>query len=103
MPVELRPIAEAAFGDCPLPSARVDAALPELYATLDIPLAPTTGPQLTDYVYSLEDALVTGWAGAMIKDGLLLTVRPQHNWVAALRAHPHHVRTLPSDRLPIST
>ena len=96
LPVESRPIAEAACGDCPLPSARVDATLPDLYATLDL-FAPEP-PQLADHVYSLEDVLVTGWAGAMIKDGLLLTVRPQHNWVAALRAHPHQVRTLPSDR-----
>ncbi len=96
LPVDSRPIAEAASSDCPLPSAVVDAALPELYAALGIVVP---GPlQLTDHVYALEDVLVTGWAGAMIKDGLLLTVRPQHNWVAALRAHPHRVRTLPADR-----
>jgi len=96
LPVESRPIAEAASGDRPLPSAVVDEALPDLYATLGIF---ASGPlQLTDHVYTLEDVLVTGWAGAMIKDGLLLTVRPQHNWVAALRAHPHKVRTLPGDR-----
>ena len=97
LPVESRPIAEAACGDCSLPSARVDAAPPALYGTLGISAAEPL--QLTDHVYSLEDVLVTGWAGAMIKDGLLLTVRPQHNWVAALRAHPHQVRTLPGDRL----
>jgi len=97
LPVESRPIAEAACSDCPLPSARVDAALPELYATLGISAPDPL--QLTDHVYSLDDVLITGWAGAMIKDGLLLTVRPQHNWVAALRAHPHQVRTLPGDRL----
>ena len=96
LPVESRSIVEAASGDCPLPSERVDAALPELFAALGI-VAPRP-LQLTDHVYSVEDALVTGWAGAMIKDGLLLTVRPQHNWVAALRAHPHEVRTLPGDR-----
>ena len=96
LPVESRPIAEAASGDCPLPSATVDAALPELYAALG--LSAPEPLQLTDHVYSLEDVLVTGWAGAMIKDGLLLTIRPQHNWVAALRAHPHRVRTLPGDR-----
>ncbi len=96
LPVESRSIVEAASGDCPLLSERVDAALPELFAALGI-VAPRP-LQLTDHVYSVEDALVTGWAGAMIKDGLLLTVRPQHNWVAALRAHPHEVRTLPGDR-----
>ena len=96
LPVESRSIVEAASGDCPLPSERVDTALPELFAALGI-VAPRL-LQLTDHIYSVEDALVTGWAGAMIKDGLLLTVRPQHNWVAALRAHPHEVRTLPGDR-----
>jgi hypothetical protein len=96
LPVESRSIVEAASGDCPLPSERVDVALPELFAALGI-VAPRP-LQLTDHIYSVEDALVTGWAGAMIKDGLLLTVRPQHNWVAALRAHPHKVRTLPGDR-----
>ncbi len=96
LPVESRPVAEAASGDCPLPSALVDAALPGLYAALGI-VAPRP-LHLTDHIYSVEDVLVTGWAGAMIKDGLLLTVRPQHNWVAALRAHPHKVRTLPGDR-----
>ncbi len=96
LPVESRPIAEAASGDCPLPSATVDAALPSLYRELGIELpAPL---QLTDHIYSLDDVLVTGWAGAMIKDGLLLTIRPQHNWVAALRAYPHRLRTLPSER-----
>ena len=96
LPVESRPIAEAASGDCPLPSAPVDAALPDLYAALAI--AAPKPLQLTDHIYSVDDVLVTGWAGAMIKDGLLLTVRPQHNWVAALRAHPHRLRTLPGDR-----
>ena len=70
LPVEPRPIAEAACGDCPLSSARVDAALPELYAALGISAPDPL--QLTDHVYSLEDVLITGWAGAMIKDGLLL-------------------------------
>ncbi len=96
LPVESRPIAEAACQDHPLPSALVDEALPSLYGKLGI--VPPRPLQLTDHVYSLEDVLVTGWAGAMIKDGLLLTVRPKHNWVAALRAHPHRVRTLPGSR-----
>ncbi len=96
LPIESRPIADAASEDATLPSAVVDAELPSLYGKLGIAHA---GPlQLTDHIYSLEDVLVTGWAGAMIKDGLLLTVRPQHNWVSALRAHPHRVRALPCDR-----
>jgi hypothetical protein len=96
LPVESQPIAEAAFEDTPLPSAIVDEALPALYDALRI--AQTRPLQLTDHIYSLRDATVTGWAGAMIKDGLLLTVRPQHNWVAALRAHPHRLRTLAHGR-----
>ena len=96
LPVEAQPIAEAAGGDDPLPSAIVEADLPDLYGKLKI--AKPQSLQLTDHVYSLDDVLVTGWAGAMIKNGLLLSIRPQHNWVSALRAHPHRLRSLPSDR-----
>jgi hypothetical protein len=96
LPLESQPIGEAASQDFPLPSARVDAPLPALYAKLGIAAARPL--QLVDHVYALEDALVTGFAGAMMKDGLLLTVRSQHNWVAALRAHPHQLRSLTDDR-----
>jgi hypothetical protein len=96
LPVESQPIADAAFEDVPLPSAIVDEALPALYEALGI--AQARPLQLTDHIYSVRDATVTGWAGAIIKDGLLLTVRPQHNWVAALRAHPHSLRTLDANR-----
>jgi hypothetical protein len=95
LPLESQPVAEAASADFPLPSARVDAPLPALYAKLGI--AAPRPLKLVDHIYSVQDALVTGFAGAMIKDGLLLTVRPQHNWVAALRAHPHQLRSLTDD------
>ena len=96
LPIESQPIWDVACADCPLPTASVEAALPELYATLDI--AAPRPLRLIDHIYAVNDVLVTGWAGAIIKDGLLLTVRPQHNWVAALRAHPHRLQTLPDDR-----
>ena len=96
LPIKSQPIWDAASADCPLPSALVETALPELYAALEI--AAPSQLQLTDHIYSVNDVLVTGWAGAMIKDGLLLAVRPQHNWVAALRAHPHRLWELPEDR-----
>jgi DUF971 family protein len=95
-PVESQPIWEAASEDHAMPSAIVDAPLPPLFGALGI--AQSRPLQLIDHVYSLENVLVTGWAGAMIKDGLLLTIRPQHNWVSALRARPHRLRTLPSGR-----
>jgi hypothetical protein len=96
LPIESRPIAKAASEDWPLPSASVDAALPALYEKLQIKAAQPL--QLVDHVYTIDDALVTGWAGAMQKDGFLLALRPKPNWVAALRAHPHRLRVLPEDR-----
>ncbi|MBT3070621.1 glycosyltransferase family 61 protein [Rhodomicrobium sp. Az07] len=96
LPVESRPIREVAVDDVALPSVHVEAALPDAYRTLR--LIPSTPLQLTDHIYTLEDVVVTGWAGAMIKDGLLLTVRPQHNWVSGLRARPHRMRALSAER-----
>jgi hypothetical protein len=95
LPLESQPIAEAASDDFRLPSALVDTPLPALYGKLGIAAARPL--ELVDHIYTVQDALVTGFAGAMIKDGLLLTIRPQHNWVAALRAHPHQLRSLPGD------
>jgi len=96
LPVESKPIADAVSGDIALPSLRVEADLPDVFRKLR--LIPPTPLQLADHIYTLEDVYVTGWAGAMIKDGLLLTVRPQHNWVSGLRARPHRLRTLSADR-----
>lgn len=92
LPVESRPICEAALSDFPMQSAIVAFPLPDPLAKLG--LSHTVPLQLTDHVYTLSDVFVTGWAGAMIQDGLLLTVRPQHNWVSALRAVPYRVRSL---------
>ena len=96
LPVDALPIAEAAADVLPLPSAVIDAPIPECFAKHGI--SHPRPVQQTHHVYSVENAVVTGWAGAMIKNGLLLTVRPQHNWVSSLRARPHRMRTLPSNR-----
>ncbi len=96
LPVESRDISTAASQDLPLRSAVIGSPLPEALAKLGI--AHQRPLQLTDHIYSVDGVLVTGWAGAMIKDGLLLTIRPQHNWVSALRAHPHRTRALPGTR-----
>ncbi len=96
LPIDSQSIAEAASGVLPLPSVVVDAPTPACFAMLGI--SHPRPVQQTHHVYTVDDAVVTGWAGAMIKNGRLLTVRPQHNWVASLRAHPHRVRKLPSSR-----
>jgi hypothetical protein len=96
LPVEPLPIADAAQEMLPLPSATVASELPEPFRKLGISYPKPV--QQTHRVYSVDGVVVTGWAGAMIKDGLLLTVRPQHNWVSSLRAHPHKMRQLPGSR-----
>ncbi|MBJ7533212.1 glycosyltransferase family 61 protein [Rhodomicrobium vannielii ATCC 17100] len=96
LPVDSQPIWDVASGDVALPSVHVDATLPDVHRTLR--LVPPTPLQLTDHIYTIEDVVVTGWAGAMMKDGMLLTVRPQHNWVSGLRARPHRLRTLSAGR-----
>ncbi|WP_164729811.1 glycosyltransferase family 61 protein [Rhodomicrobium lacus] len=96
LPVEPVPIGDVASGDIALPSVRVEAPLPDVHRTLG--LVPPSPLQLTDHIYTLDDVIVTGWAGAMIKDGLLLTVRPRHNWVSGLRARPHRMRALSAER-----
>jgi hypothetical protein len=96
LPVEALPIALAAKTDLAVPSAAVEAPFPDCLTKLGI-----TSPaplQLTDHFYGLDNVVVTGWAGAMIKNGLFLAVRPQPNWVSALRAHPHKLRRLPDAR-----
>jgi hypothetical protein len=93
-PVESQPVQDAAVADIALPSVIINEGLPAPLKRLG--MTEHTPPlQLTDHVYSLENTIMTGWAGAMIKDGLLLAVRPQQNWVSALRAHPHKLRRLP--------
>jgi len=96
-PVEAQPIADAATGDLAIPSVSVEAPLPDRLSKLGIRYP--SPRQIVHHVYSLEHVDVTGWAGAMMKDGLLLTVRPNHNWVSGLRAHPHRKRVLPEDNV----
>ncbi len=96
LPVEAMPVALAAEGDLAVPAAAVETPFPDCLIKLGIPRPEPL--QLTDHFYSLKDVVVTGWAGAMIKNGLFLAVRPQPNWVSALRAHPHRLRQLPDTR-----
>ncbi|MGA7323673.1 MAG: glycosyltransferase family 61 protein [Rhodomicrobium sp.] len=92
LPVESQPIAEAASADIPFPSIVIDTPTPACFAKLGI--VHPRPVQQTHNVYFIEDVTVTGWAGAMIKNDLLLTTRPQHNWVSGLRARPHRIRKL---------
>src|SRR5215469_8878515 len=96
LPVEAQPIAVAAKSDLAIPAAAVETPFPDCLTKLGIPRPEPL--QLIDHFYSLDDTIVSGWAGAMIKDGLLLAVRPQPNWVSALRARPHRLRRLPAAR-----
>ncbi len=95
-PTESQPIAEAAREVLPFPSAVIDAELPEPFRKLGMSFSKPV--QQTHRIYSVDDAAVTGWAGAMIKNGLLLTVRAQHNWVSSLRARPYKLRKLSGNR-----
>jgi Glycosyltransferase 61 len=95
-PVEGRPMAEVAREAFPLPSDVIEAALPGCHTALGISW-PEPIQQIRQ-VYSVDGVVVTGWAGAMIKDGLLLTLRAKHNWVSSLRGHPHRMRTLSASR-----
>jgi hypothetical protein len=96
LPVDAMPIAEAAESDLAVPTVTVKVPYPDCLIKLGIRCPEPL--QLTDHFYSLTDTAVTGWAGAMIKSGLFLAVRPQPNWVSALRAHPHRLRQLPDTR-----
>jgi hypothetical protein len=96
LPIEALPIALAAESELAIPAAKVEAPYPDCLTRLGVPRPEPL--QLTDHFYSLNDVVVTGWAGAMIKNGLFLAVRPQPNWVSALRAHPHKLRQLPDTR-----
>jgi hypothetical protein len=96
LPIEALPIALAAESDLAIPTAAIEVPFPDCLKTLGIPRPEPL--QLTDHFYSLRDVVITGWAGAMIKNGLFLAVRPQPNWVSALRAHPHRLRQLPDTR-----
>jgi hypothetical protein len=96
LPIESQPIADAAVEDFPIPSATVETPYPDCLTRLGIDFPRPL--RLSDHVYSLSDTVVTGWAGAMIKDGLFLAIRPQPNWVSSLRARPHRMRILSGTR-----
>lgn len=101
LPLESSPMTDVAREISSLSSAVIGseaicAELPEAFRKHSY--FPPTPAQQTHRVYSIDDVVVTGWAGAMIKDGRLLTVLPRHNWVSSLRARPHKMRELPSGR-----
>ncbi len=96
LPLEPMPIEAAATHALPLPSIVVETPLPECFRAVGISYP--TPVQQTHTVYSLEDILMTGWAGAMMKNGLFLAVRPRPNWVSSIRARPHRLRSLSSAR-----
>ena len=77
-------------------SAPIGAELPEPFRKLGISFPRPV--RQTHRVYSVDDVVVTGWAGAMIKDGLLLTERPEPNWATSLRARPHKMPNCPAAR-----
>lgn len=95
-PVESRPVAEAAAEDLAIPSASIGSPLPECLAKLGVTLPQPL--QVTQHFYRLHDTVVTGWAGAMIKDGFLLALNPTPNWAAYVRACRPQLRTLPGTR-----
>jgi|SRR5208337_1974267 len=96
LPLESRPIEEAAVEDLAIPTAKIAVPLPECLAKLGVSLPqPLQGVQ---HFYGLRDTVVTGWAGAMMKDDFLLALHPGPNWTALVRARPHRLRILPGDR-----
>ncbi len=95
-PVEPLPIAEAAAEDLALPSGLIGVPIPAPFLELRVQFPEPL--QSTLHIYSLQDTVVTGWAGAMIKDGQLIALTKMPNWAAHLRARPHRLRTLGADR-----
>ena len=96
LPVESRPAGDAASEDLPVSTARIETPLPEALAKLVPPFRQPL--ETTQHFYTLDDTTVTGWAGAMMKDGVLLALHPGPNWTAQVRAHPHRLRMLPGSR-----
>ena len=95
-PVESRPMAGAAVENVAIASAKIAAPVPECLVKLGIPLPEPL--QTTQHYYRLQDTVITGWAGAMMKDGLLLADGAEPNWAAHLRARGHRLRTLAPGR-----
>lgn len=95
-PVEDRPIGEAAAEDLAIPSPEIVTPIPDCLTTLGVTLPKPL--QVVEHFYRLRDTVVTGRAGAMMKDGLLLALHPSPNWTAQVRARRHRLRTLPATR-----
>lgn len=96
LPIESRPIGEAADEDLAIPSPVIGVPPPECLTKLGVTLPQPL--QITQHFYRLRDAVVTGWAGAMMKDGFLLALHPGPNWTAQVRARRHRLRILPGTR-----
>jgi hypothetical protein len=96
LPLESRPIEDAADGDLAIPSPVIGTPVPECLTKLGVSLPQPLAR--VHHFYSLHDTLVTGWAGAMMKDGFLLALHPDPNWTAQVRARPHSLRKLPGGR-----
>lgn len=96
LPVDSRPISEAAFEDLAIPSPVIDDPIPDCLTKLGVSLPQPL--QIVQHFYGLRDAAVTGWAGAMMKDDFLLALHPAPNWTAQVRARRHKLRMLPSTR-----
>ncbi len=96
LPVESLPISEAAVEDLAIPSPLIDGPIPECLAKLGVSLPQPL--QIVQHFYGLRDTVVTGWAGAMMKDGYLLALHPGPNWTAQVRARRHRRRMLPASR-----
>lgn len=99
-PVESVAIGDAAESAVAFPSIALTTQVPDALAKLGLSLRLPVS--ITHTAFTLRNVTVTGWAGAMIKDGKLLTVRPRHNWVSALRPRPYSVRTLPADAVHVN-
>ena len=95
-PVEERPIGDAAAEDLAIPSPRILTPVPDCLTKLGVTLPQPL--QVVEHFYRLRDTVVTGWAGAMMKDGFLLALHPSPNWTAQVRARRHKLRTLPATR-----
>ncbi len=89
-------MADAAHEAYPLQSAVVNLPAPTCFAELGMPV--TAPVRQTHTVYSVQDVTVTGWKGAMIKDGLLLSDYADCNWAAEIRLRPYFTRVLPDGR-----
>jgi hypothetical protein len=96
LPIESQPISAAAFEDLAIPSPAIDDPVPDCLVRLGVSLPQPL--QIVQHFYGLRDTTVTGWAGAMMKDGFLLALHPGPNWTAQVRARKHKLRMLPSTR-----